>query len=357
MSLCEVMMDEMGVEVDGAPFTPRIFTGQWKEALPEGFNGALISLPMGTADNLDWSQMAEQAELLCAQGHWIVWHFDLGVFERLKQPLSDEGQFKALALGIKHFESTLYARFSSKTLAVTLFKGRGDWSDAWSWSTEEEEAFGKWQEERGCSLLSRFEAEDSVEGQQRLRLFCRDRGAHFLELLASQLPEMCPALALIDVSDLPTYSERAQMVSREVFEYVTPVVRSRGEVLSPLSWGEKRGRFGFFSDALAEVDGKELNLALSLPSLDRFLVTSPSLWEQIASDLVEAGREYRVIEELRFSQSWMCVDHCVVISAQISPAGKRMLQGFCAAGGQVVHVGESLGLAEEISWENFRATL
>lgn len=71
------------------------------------------------------------------------------------------------------------------------------------------------------------------------------------------------------------------------------------------------------------------------------------------TDLSHLPFPYRIIPERFLNEKWMELDYLYVFSRFVTPRGRRMLQGFCAAGGIVVTEGELLGLANEIGAEGF----
>lgn len=62
---------------------------------------------------------------------------------------------------------------------------------------------------------------------------------------------------------------------------------------------------------------------------------------------------FRLIPEKVLNERWSEVDILYVFSSYLTARGKRMLQGFCAAGGLVVVEGEPIGLENEIGAEGF----
>lgn len=65
-----------------------------------------------------------------ASGKKILWHLDLGLFDRLKMPLSNSSQFLTLGLAVDHFRDTIWKEFRSFSEGVCLYKGPADLAKA-----------------------------------------------------------------------------------------------------------------------------------------------------------------------------------------------------------------------------------
>ena len=59
----------------------------------------------------------------------ILWHLDMGLFDRLPAPLADEAQLLALQLAVEHFNKTIWHRYQQATAGVILYRGKVPFAD------------------------------------------------------------------------------------------------------------------------------------------------------------------------------------------------------------------------------------
>lgn len=139
--------------------------------------------------------------------------------------------------------------------------------------------------------------------------------ASYLHLIASRLPDALPPFALFECAGDP------QLFSKEIFPYIhlgfrsgpIGVVRLVEETLRPLFY--------------------EGRVAILLPLRERAL--SFPLLEQCMQELEKQGRAYRLIAEPYLVDEWDALDELICFPELISERGRRMVEGFKAAGGRV----------------------
>jgi hypothetical protein len=78
-----------------------------------------VYLDARVESDLDWRVQLKAAESL----DHIIWHLDLGFFDRLRKPIDDEGQYRSLRLALDHFVQKVWPHFDEKTRAVMVYKG------------------------------------------------------------------------------------------------------------------------------------------------------------------------------------------------------------------------------------------
>lgn len=78
-----------------------------------------IYLDAKVESDLDWRIAMKTAESL----DQIVWHLDLGFFDKLRKPIDDEAQYRSLRLALDHFVQKVWPLFAEKTAEVMIYKG------------------------------------------------------------------------------------------------------------------------------------------------------------------------------------------------------------------------------------------
>lgn len=253
-----------------------------------------ISLDARLSSCLDWSKQKQEALLAMDQGYCIFWKLDLGLFDHLNSSLADTQQFYSLGISIDHFKEFV-AHFLSSSSGVLLYEGD------WNFLKSASHSFSELLQNRNVAL-------------------------DYIKSLASGLPEELPCYLKICYPRC-SLSEYLYFFSKEAFEGFHLLLE-----------GEFKNYFAMEAPRLGIV----------LPSLDKILH-----FEQLIQQLHLQSIPFKVIPELLITQEWDGLDYLLIFSDSISFQGKRKLNGFLAAGGSIITVGNLLGCAEEIAYNDF----
>jgi hypothetical protein len=125
------------------------------------------------------------------------------------------------------------------------------------------------------------------------------------------------------------------------------------EFYRPLELGKREGEERVENEAGVIVVEKcyasEGSLAICLPSTSHYCPESIKLLNDACSELTACRRSFRFIAEEALILSLGGLDELIVVPHTVSLQGKRKLQGFCAAGGSVITLGDKpIGLALEL---------
>jgi hypothetical protein len=265
-----------------------------------------IVLPCRTIDDLDWTSILASIDLL----EKIEWEFDMGL-NAPYFPIDDELYFSSLKLALSRFTKDIWPLYAERTTGATLYRGSADFASFFLWTGGQEENWNVWKETRLAA----------PEAHLR-RLFCADAFAHYFQMLAHALPDELPVTLHFCIQGCGSAAERRQLLSRERFEHFHLVTEE-----------------------------STASLAICMPEEALCSGTILAKLDQLLTTLIEP---YRIIEEAFLTELWEGVDRLYVIPEAISVQGKRKLMGFCAAGGLVIVEGESLGLPNEVSGEEYR---
>jgi len=262
-----------------------------------------LILPCRILDDLNWDPLLASIP----PSDRIEWEFDLGL-EAPYFPIEDELQFSSLKLALSRFAKEVFPQYAERTASALLYRGSADFASFFRWSSKQEENWLSWKEGR-----------PEAKEEHLRRLFCADAFAYYLQMLAHALPDELPLTLRFDLRGCGSPAEARQLISRERFEH--------------------------FRIAREELDAP---LAVCMPPERQ---CSGSVLAQLDALFDELKEPFRVIEEMFLTESWEGVDRLYVLSDAVTAQGKRMLRGFCAAGGSVVVVGEPLGLPNEDVWK------
>lgn len=289
--------------------------------------------------HLEWVAERGVAQRYVAQGNKLEWDIELGLYSCLHFPLHNETQYLSLKLALEHFCDTLWNEFEEHTKAVCLYRGDADFSPTFHWDDTQIKSLQKWMEE-GFVDIDTLQKEVNIrvsnfsdlhpshflnteEGHQLIRLFCAQVMSEYMVMLSGSLPEALTPSVELDATNVSDAIHRAQLLSKERYPH-----------------------FAFSEENLANVGVCMLPLTCYRPSQYKELRTA-------VQELQKREIPFKFVPESMLTTEWDGLDYLIVNPAVVTPLAKRMLQGFCAAGGTVVSLREPLNLKEEISFSSY----
>ncbi|MCI5052305.1 MAG: tRNA (guanine-N(7)-)-methyltransferase [Simkaniaceae bacterium] len=259
-----------------------------------------------------------------------LWHLDLGLDRHLPRML-DTMIFQSYRLGIGHFLETYEV-----PKRIILYDGSLDFVEEMIRTDVDMLAFTDWLKDEFKSVdnlrvrtgieteafvdLERQEMIVHTMGRQLMRLYCVDVLSNYLHRLSALLPEESEVLVRFDYTGVESESMIEQLLSSDRFAHL-------------------------------KILGREIipsNRAICLPSDE---MMSEEIVKQLDEIFYVVRAPYKVIPEGTFNENWHEIDEVIVVSQALSNVGKRMLHGFCAAGGRVLTCGERVGVVEEETWK------
>lgn len=348
------------------PFRPAIvFDAQHLgEEVPVGFDAVRILLDGTVKGDLGWQREREAAAAYVHQGLRILWEINLGLFDHLKYPISNQTQFLSLSLSLEHFRDTLWQQFRRETFGLCLYRGAADMSLGCKWDEELIVNLQGWlkdffEEVSICEQHIGLKFSDfgavtpeklrtTLTGCHLLSLFCSDAAGEYLQLLAARLPDTITPFVLLDASACIDHAHKAQLLSKERYPHISVGVKNGSRFGGEFVWEGKALPAGNIARSYHsfEIDVKP-RYGVCLPPLLKDSFRNSSTFNDIFAALIKRQDTFKVIPESLLTTEWDGLDYLIVVSHLLSPQGRRKVQGFCAAGGTVVVVGDALGLPDE----------
>lgn len=296
-----------------------LFDGGYEHQAVDGFAARRIPLPATLYDRLDWQASYKIAELAMSRGERVVWDLDLGLFNRLPLSLNDEGQFRACALAVEHLLKEIKAHFLEATLGVCLYRGNGDMRRGFPW-------------EVGGGT------EEGIDGNGEYKhlITCRDRCWDFLRQLVVNWPDSLPLFATLDMRRLSLFTQ-LMLLHRDQLAHFCPIVRGVSALwrFPHLGWEEASESGALSRQQIAPYrDEEPLQQGLLVPSepIDPKLYAA---WEAALLNIEQQSIPTRILTESSLTAEWDGLDR-IFVPPEVSLPTKRALQGFIAAGGEVV---------------------
>ena len=262
------------------------------------------------SSELDWKKAISVADSFLVnkkKGQKLLWVLDLGLFKGLTLPLEDKMQFMAFKLSIKHFMESIWSCYKNDSIGVCLYEG--------DFSFREGEFKGEGEATFTHSFLE--------------KLYLRDQALYYLSLLKDYFPAEIELFLSIDMGsqNLREFSllEEVLFFSKDKFTGYSLLQEREEETLE-----DKHSNFGVC------LPGKPL---LQWPDFCEL--------EKALAECKKEGKKIRVIPEEQIITDWDGLDYLLCDPAGLTEEGKRMLQGFAAAGGVVVSLGEAIGVYGE----------
>jgi hypothetical protein len=292
---------------NGEAFFPKIQNAAFP--IQEWSDAVLLPLRASLQDDLDWSKEKQIAEQILEKKKAIFWELDLQ-FDNL----SDSSAFFAHARAVEEF-SKFTAAYAAHTFGVCLYRGSAEFS----------------------SLLPPSACDEEILQEHDFRLFCADALASYLHRLISFLPESVLPFGFFDASTISSPAYAAQLLSQERFQFLHLGLKGARFPFHGLGFGEDGLGTGWIGDRDCASPYLEVSAAaVCLPS-DAYC--NPKILGQIDELLLALKSQevlFRIIPEERLTEEWDGLDRLFVIPESISPQGRRKLQGFAAAGGEII---------------------
>jgi hypothetical protein len=256
-----------------------------------------IVLNADIQEEMHWQEQLLGARQLKQLGQTITWELDFGLASS-SIALDDPAVFLSFSLALEHFVKMFECEFAACSVGVILYRGGLDLYERIVLSGNLTDHYEEW--------LKEMKADDILHYR---RLFCIHVFAEYLHRLASFLPDsFAPPICSFEIPSSMSHCTQAQLLSKERFAHI---------VLEPA------------------LDRREALIGIVLPPDDRCtLKVLQQLDETIA--LYEQGNLFfRIIPEALLNEEWQGLETLVAIDSLLTAAGRRMLQGFIAAGGNV----------------------
>lgn len=343
---------------NGQKFVPVIQEFPLELQTIDAANTVLITLPAKVDDELIWENERAYAEKAIAEGKMILWELDFGLSSQ-KIDVADSSLFYSFGIAVDEFVNTFWRDHKDSSLGVVLYRGDMHFLKKFLWNEEHRQYFleklSQIEEKEALSLLANQENwVEALRDSRDFELFAADIFSQYFQRLVSYLPDTTMAFAFFDVSEAKSPALLAQLFSKERFQHILLGLRKSPIPIGHLNWEEGAcfgGWIGTSPPYFSTV--AEIHLGICLPSDESFTDKVVEQLDELFENIKRLQLPFRVIPESQLTEAWDGIDNIIVVSSTLSPQGKRRLQGFCAAGGRVVCLGESLQLAHEIGCEEY----
>ena len=323
---------------------------------PSEHNCCKIPVDLSSDVTLDFSLAEIAAKKIIDKGGFVLWDFHIDFPSKLSQ-MRFEGLFNLHFHSLKIFSATLYEKFKENTFGCCLYQGTAEVDRIFSWSAGDMVEFQEWLEDLYQVPEMLFETKENALGDiktffdidshmldvtpfsRHLRnVYTMNLFMSYLHRLVAALPEDLLACVCLDTSCLTHEGFLAQLLSKERFSHVHMLLDNKRVPIEGVL------NFSYNHD---------VKVGVCFPNDPQCFLSSLNVFKKISANLFNANIPYKIIPEFLMTSSWDGLDYMIFSKKCLSPQGKRMLQGFVAAGGAGVYIDEPIGLESEMELDVF----
>lgn len=309
--------------------------------VPALFTAATVHVDGRPQSRLDFAASDHDAKALVEIGHAPVFDLDLGLLQEGRKELTHKIQFQARAHAIDQFTDELWEKWREQAHCVIVARLGCDFAKDYLWGHETHDSFRVWLAEHNLSVA------DSEASSWLTTLFCRDCIVQYLELLTAHLPPRMLRLVLLDARDSPSPLAYAELTRRDVWSHFWLAVRRPPYPLTTPIWQEGEGKGYIGNDLGSYRPASSPTVGLILPASPLLSLSPHASLGQAMETLVNKGIAFTVIPEGAITAEWDGLDTLICSHSGLSSEGQRALEGFAAAGGEILYTDNPLGVPGE----------
>ncbi len=330
--------DHFGFYLDEKPFDPKIALSQ--SVLKQAHNVCKIYVDLSMNSTLDVEKQRKLAETLAAEGTYILWDLDFKLLQSGVN-LHFEGHFNILNRALTHFIEQLLDPYRTNTFGVCFFSGSLFDIDHLYFDRGFESYFHEWSQDLCLDLSSSVEYANHLK-----RLYKTVVLSEYIHKFSSRIFDLAIPFVEIDVALEHNLANLYQILSK--FDPMKLILANHSIPIADLSVDLKEGCFN--------ADKAKPDVGLCFPDESVCSESALKKLNSIIQKLNEKQIPYRIFPESEGMNYWDQLEKIIVISDLLSVQGMRVIQGFCAAMGQVIFSGIPLNTYGEISFEDFIST-
>ena len=342
-------LDNFGFYEDEKSFYPVI--ASHIDQFSDSHNVCSIDIDLSKSSNLDFKKSIPLVEDIVRRGGKILWNIKFNLISDCID-LHFEGHFNILNRGFTSFLEKLASPYLKHTFGVCLFEGSLDLIDYIPWSALSSAYFKEWLEDEG---IDEAFLEDSSFQKHVKRVFSINALSEYLHRFSARVYDEAISFVSFDTkNESKDNAKLFQLLSKERFNHIRLILSGHKVPIAHITKEDGVSSFGYMGNkALLKSKRQKPTLGICFPE-DR-LCSSNVLKEfnSIFDTLNAKNIDYRIFPEYDGMHDWDELEQIVVLSKTLTTHGKRVLQGFCAAMGQVVYYGEKVGLLGEISFDEY----
>ena len=223
----------------------------------------------------------------------------------------------------------------NKISHIILYRGPIDFSNEIKQNAQLSDEFDHWK----ANLPGSKPCQDHL-----LNIFSSKLISDFFHSLATILPDHIKGLLLFSLPQDLGVSKISELTSEETFPHLTVGIKHPPFFMEGVCWGLGDGLHTLSFSPSHSLSESQVKTAVILPF---FGFCDYQKFEAICSALKKRGIAFKVIEENLLNEKWFDIDNIIFDYEAASFDGKRMVDGFIAAGGTAYVFDESRSYERE----------
>lgn len=337
--------DNFGFYENGMPFYPLIAPDF--EEFNATYNTCKIYVDLSKSSTLCFDQQKSLAQAITEKKGKILWDIDFKLVEEVVD-VRFEGFFNTLNLGFTSFLNDLLAPYLKDSFGVCLFKSSLGFLDLLPWNKADEIFFEEWLKDE-IGLLKKTSCEKHLK-----RLFLMNTFSEYLHRFSSRIFDETISFVSFNTQDISSQAKIFQLLSHKRFNHIKLIVSDHHIPLDGITQGRGYPGFGSMGKTIfKKQDIKKPKVGVCFPDDPYCDEETLKKFDKLFRILSEHNISYRIFPEHDGMHGWDELDSIIILSQAVSAYGKRILQGFKAAMGEVVYIDKPLHLFEERSLEEW----
>lgn len=313
-------------------------------------NTLTIELDGKTNASLDWKESLIKADNAIEKGSYIFWKLNLGLFSELNFSIFNQTQLSTLILAIEHFKKAVWEKYYNHTIGICLYQGEMDLTFLFDKDPAFEKQFQIWKQD--YSSIS-DESLSTLSQEMKMQFSC-DLCVDYLDLLSHHLPDEIESFVLFDTKKINNLVMQARILSSERSDRLKYIVKNGLLPAEHLSWDHNQVSFGYYGKGTEHHLDNKASLGICLPEISKADETDNQTLNEILLLLIDNNYCFRILPEANLTAEWDGLDTLIVTGRNMTTFGVRKLQGFSAAGGEIISVNEIPNLPYQINYADWK---
>ena len=337
----------------GVPFTPYIAKDELDGT--KEHNCQAITVDVSLNSKLDFSGSLLLIEQAKKENKKLFFILKLNLRKDFHS-FFDELQFATLRLGLKVFHEKLLLPNLAETFAVAL-----DVEDVVR-DFEMDSYAEKKVIDYFIDTYSAFEehfgfTKDEIDSKKEDKHFLREKKLYIIGLVAEYLHRLVAIIqepvelyVLLDLSMLD-HLTLVQALSHERFPHMRVALKNCPMKIPGLNIASGKLIDGSLGDSI--IEGQQPEFGFVVPQDSKFNPLLIDRLEKLLEKVVAFDRPFYLLFEETMTENWQNLEEIIVDSFAVDRGLFRKCQGFAAAQGKVVVNGDSIGVFEEVAFDEW----
>jgi hypothetical protein len=288
---------------------------------PESYDCINLSLDASPTNDLTFPHLAEKIEEILGTEKSICIELFLDLQSdsfSFTNPLEFSIRKRSLEALLEKIKEIPEEKISH----IILYRGSIDFSNQIKQNSQLSSEFSLWKNE----LL-----ENTIDEEHLLHIYSSKLISDFFHSLAAILPDHIKGSLLLTLPSNLEIGKIAELTSEETFSHLEIGIKSPQFFMEGICWGQGSGIHTLSFTPTTPLPEEQIQTAVILPFFGH---CNYPRFSKICNHLIEKNIPFKIIEENLLNEKWFDIDQIIFDYESSTFDGKRMVDGFIAAGGK-----------------------